>query len=184
MVRYGITLTRLSDPWNDYDELGKEVAELKTLGMEAVVNIIYSVSPRHTDAYYAQKSRQAVALKPYRLCFKDVGGMLTAEPLNRSRARELETFESPDVTLEEVRKRYGGPGLSDEDLLLRYYAGPEFVDALRSAPPRREYLDARKPLVRLVEELVGKRQATHVYIRRDGFTLSAGRSRGDQAQRT
>jgi hypothetical protein len=80
------------------------------------------------------------------------------------------------VTLEEVRKRYGGPGLSDEDLLLRYYAGPEFVDALRSAPPRREYLDARKPLVRLVEELVGKRQATHVYIRRDGFTLSAGRT--------
>ena len=32
VVHYGITLTRLSDPWNDYDELKNEVAELKTLG--------------------------------------------------------------------------------------------------------------------------------------------------------
>jgi hypothetical protein len=60
-------------------------------------------------------------------------------------------------------------------LLLRFYAGPEFVDALKTAPPRKEYLDARKPLVKLVEELVNRRDAGHVYIRRDAFTLSAGR---------
>jgi hypothetical protein len=79
------------------------------------------------------------------------------------------------VSLEEVRKKYGGPNLSDEELLLRYYAGLEFVDALKGAPPRKEYLDARKPLVRLVEELVNKRDGRHVYTRRDDFTLSAGR---------
>ena len=72
VVHYGITLTRLSDPWNDYDELSKEVAELKTLGMDSVVNIIYSISPRHTDEYYARKAREAAAMKPYRVCFKDV----------------------------------------------------------------------------------------------------------------
>ncbi len=43
------------------------------------MNLIYSISPRHTDEYYAQKARDAAALKPYRLCFKDVGGMLTPE---------------------------------------------------------------------------------------------------------
>jgi len=37
-----------------------------------VMNLIYSISPRHTDEYYAQKARDAAALKPYRLCFKDV----------------------------------------------------------------------------------------------------------------
>src|SRR6185503_3581211 len=79
VVHYGITLTRLSDPWNNYDVLKKDVAELKTLGMESVVNIIYSISPRHTDAYYARKAREAAALKPYRICFKDVGGMLTPD---------------------------------------------------------------------------------------------------------
>ena len=87
----------------------------------------------------------------------------------------METFEVPEVSLEEVRRRYGGPSLPDEELLLRYYAGPEFVDALKSAPPRKEYLDARKPLVKLVEELVGKRPAGHVFIQRGSFTLSAGR---------
>src|ERR1044072_1953307 len=84
VVHYGIKVTRLSDPWNDYNVLRKEVADLKSLGMESVVNIIYSISPRHTDEYYARKAREAAALKPYRLCYKDVGGMLTPE-----RARTL-----------------------------------------------------------------------------------------------
>ena len=381
VVHYGIRLTRLSDPWNDYDALKNEVADLRAMGMESVVNLIYSISPRHTDAYYARKAREAAAMKPYRICFKDVGGMLTpdrtrtlvklirenvgnsvlefhahcnnglapfnlleavksgihivhtsipplangsAQPsvfnvaqnlralgykplvnekvlppveqhfrriaqeeglpigapreydetwyrhqvpggmisnlrhqlkmlgkedkmqtvleeivqvraelgypimvtpfaqfvgsqaainvitgerykevtdqviqyalglwgkegalsmdpevkakiLNRPRARELENFEIPQVSLEDVRKQYGGPSLSDEELLLRYYAGPEFVDALRTAPPRKEYLDARKPLVKLVEELIKKRDGAHFYIKRDDFTLSAGR---------
>jgi oxaloacetate decarboxylase alpha subunit len=98
-----------------------------------------------------------------------------AKILNRSRAREMENFEVPDVALEDVRKKYGGPGLSDEELILRYYAGPEFVDALKTAPARKEYLDARKPLVKLVEELVSKRDSAHLYIRRDNFTLLAKR---------
>ena len=63
VVHYGIKTTRLSDPWNDYNVLRKEVAELKNLGMESVVNIIYSISPRHTDEYYARKTREAAALK-------------------------------------------------------------------------------------------------------------------------
>ena len=39
-----------------------EVRELRELGMETVVNLIYSVSPRHTDEYYAQKAREAAAI--------------------------------------------------------------------------------------------------------------------------
>jgi hypothetical protein len=74
-----------------------------------------------------------------------------------------------------VRKQYGGSHLSDEELLLRFYAGPEFVDALKLAPPRKEYLDARKPLMRLVEEL-GKRKLGHVYIRKGDFSLTVLRS--------
>jgi oxaloacetate decarboxylase alpha subunit len=84
VVKYGIDLTRTSNAWNDFAALGKEAAELKQLGMDTVMNLIYSISPRHTDEYYAQKARDAAALKPYRLCFKDVGGMLTPE-----RTREL-----------------------------------------------------------------------------------------------
>ncbi|HSE46030.1 MAG TPA: hypothetical protein VLA89_11960, partial [Gemmatimonadales bacterium] len=48
-------------------------------GFQTVVNVIYSVSPRHTLDYYARKTREAVAINPYRICFKDVGGLLTPE---------------------------------------------------------------------------------------------------------
>ncbi|MGH7794492.1 MAG: hypothetical protein ACREQ2_06305 [Candidatus Binatia bacterium] len=64
IVKHGITLTRSSDPWNDYEAAAVENEDLRQLGMDVVVNIIYSVSPRHTDEYYAEKARQAAAIKP------------------------------------------------------------------------------------------------------------------------
>ena len=79
IVAHGITLTRSSDPWNDYEAAAIENEELRRLGMDVVINIIYSVSPRHSDAYYAQKAREAAAIKPYRICFKDVAGLLTPD---------------------------------------------------------------------------------------------------------
>jgi len=84
VIAHGITLTRSSDPWNDYEAVGAEVAYLRKLGMDVVINIIYSVSPRHTDEYYVRKAREAAAIKPYRICFKDVAGLLTPD-----RARAL-----------------------------------------------------------------------------------------------
>jgi oxaloacetate decarboxylase (Na+ extruding) subunit alpha len=380
VVKYGVTLTRTSNAWNNFELLGSEAKELKKLGMETVMNLIYSISPRHTDEYYAQKARDAAALKPYRLCFKDVGGMLTpdrtralvrlikqnapdvplefhahcnnglapfnlleavkegirivhtaipplangssqpsvynvasnlcalgykplvdvdvlppvsehfnavaqraglpvgapreydqawyghqvpggmisnlrhqlklmgkgekleevleetahvraelgypimvtpfaqfvgsqaainvilgerykevtdqviqyalglwgkegsdhmdaavqAKILDRARAREIEKIEYPEPTLSEVRKQYGGAHLSDEELLLRFYAGPEFVDALKTAPPRKEYLNTRTPLVRLIEEL-GKNKLGRVYIRKSDFSIEIHR---------
>ena len=79
LVSYGLTLTRTSDCWNDFSRLKEEIKELKKIGMDVVLNVIYSVSPRHTDEYYARKTREAVAAKPWRICFKDVGGLLTPE---------------------------------------------------------------------------------------------------------
>jgi oxaloacetate decarboxylase (Na+ extruding) subunit alpha len=84
LVSYGLTLTRTSNCWNDYDAFKEEIDDLKKNGMDTVANLIYSVSPRHTDEYYARKAHEAAAAKPWRICFKDVGGLLTPE-----RARAL-----------------------------------------------------------------------------------------------
>src|SRR5581483_1605908 len=84
LVSYGITRNRTSNCWNDYSAFREEIAELKKNGMDTVANLIYSVSPRHTDEYYARKAREAAAAAPWRICFKDVGGLLTPE-----RARTL-----------------------------------------------------------------------------------------------
>jgi oxaloacetate decarboxylase alpha subunit len=92
-----------------------------------------------------------------------------AKILDRTRAREIEKIEYPEPSLAEVRKQYGGPELLDEELLLRYYAGPEFVDALKSAP-KRDYAAIGKPVVKLIEEL-GKKKLRSVFIQKNDFSL-------------
>lgn len=370
VLSYGITLTRTSHPWNDFSSLRDEVESLRKMGMEAVVNLIFSVSPRHTDEYYANKACEAAALKPYRICFKDVGGLLTPERtrtlipiilenikdvplefhahcnnglaplcyleaiklgvktvhtaipplangssqpsvlnvarnaralgytpvvdeealkpvsvhftsvakregfpigtpleydysqylhqipggmisnlrhqlrlvgmedklqatleeagrvraefgypimvtplsqfvgsqaainiivgerykevtdqviqyalglwgkegsalmdpnvkdkiLSRPRARELAAWEPPQPSIQEVRRKYGGPGVSDEELLLRFYAGEQAVETMRAAGPPKECLSATQPLVQLIQELSKRRDCSRIHI--------------------
>ena len=80
----GISTTRTSDPWNDFDNSVEEFDLLRRKDFGGVINLIYSVSPRHTADYYAARTRQALKLRPMAICFKDVGGLLTPDA-----AREL-----------------------------------------------------------------------------------------------
>ncbi|MBI4522903.1 MAG: biotin carboxyl carrier protein [Deltaproteobacteria bacterium] len=380
VVAHGITVTRTSDCWNDFASFKEEVDGMRKLGMETVANVIYTVSPRHNDEYYAQKAREAAAIRPYRICFKDVGGLLTPERtrsliplilknigdvplefhahcnnglaplccleaiklgvrfihtaipplangssqpsvfnvannaralgytpcidekaikpieeyltfvakreglpigkplaydhsqylhqvpggmisnlrhqlrlvgmedrlqatleeaarvraefgypimvtplsqfvgsqaavnvivgarykevtdqviqyalgmwgreapslmdpdvrdkiLSRPRARELEAWVPPEPSIEEVRRKFGGPGVSDEELVLRVYAGVDAVKALFAAGPRGEYPSATQPWALLVEELAKRRKYTHIHIEKPGFSLTLG----------
>jgi len=373
-VAYGITLTRTSTSWNDFPGFEKELQELRAVGMETIVNLIYSVSPRHTDQYYAERARQAAAIRPYRICFKDVGGLLTPERartlipvilenagdvpvefhghcnnglgplcyleavklgiqtlhtavpplangssqpsifniarnlralgykagrgafhrrretgrvsyrktarvrsvplsapgawrydfqsapsasrggngrqaagdlgrsrsrargirlsimvtpltqfvgsqaainvivgerykevtdqviqyalglwgkeapdlmdpdvkdkiLSRSRAKEWERWAPSDPSLEEVRSRFGGPSISDDELLLRVYAGEEAVKALCAAGAPKEFLNGRQPLFRLIEALSQKKDCSQIYIHRNDFSLTLGKTK-------
>lgn len=78
-VDLGIRYTRTGSNWNNYEKVARDKTRFEALGMSPVVNVMYSVSPRHTDDYYVQKAKEAAALRPFRLCFKDVGGLLTPE---------------------------------------------------------------------------------------------------------
>ena len=382
VVSYGITLTRTSNCWNDFAEMRDEVDELRALGMETIVNLIYTVSPRHNDEYYAKKCREAAALRPYRICFKDVGGLLTpdrartllpvilqnaadtpveyhahcnnglatlcyleavklgitalhtavpplangsSQPsilniarnlralgytplvndqevkpveehftavakaqglaigkpfaydesqylhqvpggvisnlrhqllllgkedklaetldeaarvradfgypimvtplsqfvvsqaainvlvgarykevtdqviqyalgiwgkeateimdpdvkdkiLSRGRAKDWQGWTAPDLSLREVRQKFAGPSVSDEDLLLRIYAGSDAVNALMSAGAPAPQLDGKQSLLHLIEQLSKKTDCNQVYIRRAGFALAMGKS--------
>lgn len=75
----GISTTRTSDPWNDFDNSVEEFELLARKGFRGVINLIYSVSPRHTPEYYAQRTKDALKLNPMAICFKDVGGLLTPD---------------------------------------------------------------------------------------------------------
>ena len=376
LVSYGLTLTRTSNCWNDYSAFKEEIADLKSVGMDTVANLIYSVSPRHTDEYYAKKAKEAAAAKPWRICFKDVGGLLsperartlipvvlkaagkipvefhahcnsgqaplcylegvklgmrilhTATPplangssqpsifniasnlkalgytpmidlkpleavekhftyvakqdglpigkpveydqsqyrhqvpggmisnmrhqlkivglehkmeaaleeagrvraefgypimvtplsqyvgtqaainvivgerykevpdqviqyalglwgkeaievmdknirdkiLSRPRAKEWTHWEQPEPTLHEIRQKYGA-NLSDEDLILNYFAGADYAKALPNGGKPREYLDATQPLVKIIEQLAKRKDSNQVYIKQPGFTI-------------
>jgi len=378
VVSHGITLTRTSNCWNDFQSLGEELHELRKAGMETIVNLIYSVSPRHSDEYYAAKTREAASIRPYRICFKDVGGLLTPERvrtliptilkhagdvpveyhahcnnglaplcyleavrlgvrtlhtaipplangssqpsilnvaknlralgytpvineeevkpieehftavarrdglpigkpfayeesqylhqvpggvisnlrhqlrlvgkenqlpatldeaahvradfgypimvtplsqfvvsqaainvivgerykevtdqviqyglglwgkeapalmdpnvkdkiLGRGRAKEWQGWEPPEPSLEEVRRKFGAPSLSDEDLLLRVYAGEDAVKAMNTGGAPRERLNGKQPLIRLIEELSRKKDCNQIFIRRPGLSLT------------
>jgi hypothetical protein len=79
MFANGIREARISDEWNDYDGWKFRVGVAHAVGMKVILNLIYSVSPKHSDEYFAERTRQAASLKPYRLCLKDPGGLLTPE---------------------------------------------------------------------------------------------------------
>lgn len=381
VVSYGVTLTRTSNCWNDFEAMRHELHDLRALGMDTIVNLIYTVSPRHTDEYYARKARQAATIRPYRICFKDVGGLLTPERartllpailgnagdvpleyhahcnnglaalcyleavklgitalhtavpplangssqpsilnvarnlralgytpvvndhevkpveehftavanaqglaiglpfaydqaqylhqvpggvisnlrhqlrvigkegklaetleeaarvradfgypimvtplsqfvvsqaainvivgerykevtdqviqyavgiwgeeapeimspdvkdkiLSRRRAKDWENWSAPDLSLHEVRQKYGA-AISDEELLLRIYAGPDAVDSLLANGAPKPQLDAKQSLLQLIKQLSKKNDCNHVYIRRNGLSLTLGRT--------
>src|SRR5262249_44198483 len=76
MAKAGFTEVRISDSWNDPADWAWRVRQAKTAGLKPIINLIYTVSPRHTDEYFAAKLREAFALDLYRVILKDPGGIL------------------------------------------------------------------------------------------------------------
>ena len=79
MEANGVRETRISDSWNNPALWKARASAARNAGVKPIINITYSISPRHTDEYYAERTRQAALLAPYRLCLKDPGGLLTPE---------------------------------------------------------------------------------------------------------
>jgi oxaloacetate decarboxylase alpha subunit len=79
MARAGVNEVRISDSWNDPADWAWRVRQAKTAGIKPIINLIYTVSPRHTDEYFSAKIREAFALEVYRVILKDPGGILTPE---------------------------------------------------------------------------------------------------------
>ncbi|MBI2090372.1 MAG: hypothetical protein HYT78_16800 [Deltaproteobacteria bacterium] len=91
--------------------------------------------------------------------------------LGRPRAKELGDWKPPQPTLKELRGKFGGPGVSDEELLLRYIAGKDEVEAMRAAGPPKEYLNGRHPLVTLIGELSKLSDRRQIYVRKGDLSL-------------
>ena len=92
--------------------------------------------------------------------------------LNRPRAKELAKWVPPEPSLHEVRQKIGGPGVSDEELLLRWLLHEEEIAAMRAAGPIREYVTAINPLVALIEEMAQRTDVSRIHVEKPDFTLT------------
>jgi oxaloacetate decarboxylase alpha subunit len=79
----GITELRTSDPSNTQKYWHLAVESAKRVGLKTILNIIYSISPKHTEQYFIERARAAAELDVARICFKDPGGLLTPEATRR-----------------------------------------------------------------------------------------------------
>jgi oxaloacetate decarboxylase alpha subunit len=137
------------------------------VGSQAAINVI-------TGERYKEVTDQSIqyALGHWgREAPQVMDGTVKDKILGHPRAKEWAGWTSPDLSLKEVRQKFGGPGVSDEELVLRVIAGGPAVDAMLAAGAPREYLSARQPLVRLIDELAGRRDCRQVFIQSKGLTL-------------
>jgi oxaloacetate decarboxylase (Na+ extruding) subunit alpha len=98
--------------------------------------------------------------------------------LSRPRAKELAGERLPQPSLQEVRLKYGGPGVSDDDLLLRYFAGKDDVDAMRAAPASKRHASVGYPILGLIEKLGEATNCNHVQVRSGKLSLTLKRRHG------
>jgi oxaloacetate decarboxylase alpha subunit len=79
MAANGIREARISEEWNELEGWRWKTEVAREVGINPIPNIIYSVSPKHTDEYFAKRTRDAASLGVKRLCLKDPGGLLTPD---------------------------------------------------------------------------------------------------------
>ena len=96
--------------------------------------------------------------------------------LSRPRAKELARLQVPEPSIEAVRRQYGGPGVSDDDLMLRYFAGTQDVAAMRAAPRSERAVDGRLPLLTLINELAKRPGFSQLKIEKGGLVLRMARA--------
>lgn len=97
--------------------------------------------------------------------------------LSSPRARELAARPKRDqVSLKDVRARLGGPGISDEEFLLRYIMkGTRELELMRAAGKPKEYFTSRMPLRTLMHELGKQTRVRYLHIERSGTSVTLGK---------
>jgi hypothetical protein len=67
--------------------------------------------------------------------------------------------------------------VSDDEALLRYFAGVEAVAAMRTRGSRSGSVGAAASLLTLIEQIARRKDSSQVYIKRAGFSLRFERRR-------
>jgi oxaloacetate decarboxylase alpha subunit len=95
--------------------------------------------------------------------------------LDRPRAKEWAKWTPDTPSPDEMRRRLGAEGTSDEELLLRWIVGKEDIDLMRANPRPLEYLNSEQPLVNLLQELSKRTKNRQIHVQTPGFSVTLER---------
>jgi oxaloacetate decarboxylase alpha subunit len=173
LAQYGMT-ERLDEVLEECvrvrEEFGHPISATpfsQIVGIQAVLNIVtgdrYSMAPDEAVIYLMN----AFGVPP-----APVDENVRDKVLNSEHGRRFAGWERPQPSLSELRDQYGGPSLSDEELLLRYMVPAADVDAARAQPvyPDYDYHDETTELD-LVTALMATRRPRSVHVSRGTTSL-------------
>jgi oxaloacetate decarboxylase alpha subunit len=98
--------------------------------------------------------------------------VVKAKILDRPRGREWSQWQPPEPTVQEVRKKLGAEGVSDEELLLRWNLGVDEIAAMQAAGAPKEYLTSRQPLVHLIDALSKRTDYKQIVVQKGQTVIS------------
>ncbi|MGX9691333.1 hypothetical protein ACTJNK_13410 [Achromobacter anxifer] len=75
----GFKRVMVFDALHDIDNLRFSAERAKSAGLEVCLVIFYTISPFHTDEFYAKKAKQLAVIGADSICIRDPSGLLTPE---------------------------------------------------------------------------------------------------------
>jgi oxaloacetate decarboxylase alpha subunit len=96
--------------------------------------------------------------------------------LDRARAREVARWHPAEVSVPELRRQFGGPAVSDDDLLLRYFSSDEDVASMKAAGSAGFSADRKHPILMLIEALRAQNSYRRLEIRKRDLLLRLGKT--------
>lgn len=142
------------------------------VGIQAVLNVVtgdpYSISPDEVVHYI---------LGHYGPIHGQVNQEAKDRILSTARAKEIMKWERPNPSIKEIRSKFS-PGMSDEELLLRFMLSQEAVDqALGNGPVRKDPRRSSNAIVSSLVDLISEsKSSTSFSVASPDFSLELHRS--------
>ena len=141
------------------------------VGSQAAINVI-------VGARYKEVTDQVIryALGEFgREAIDNMDANVRDRILDRPRAKELAKQAFTQPSLDEIRKTHGGPGVSDEDLILRWIVSAEEIAKVKAAGPIEEYFTGDTSLVSLVADMTSRGDTRLIRVKGKDFALTLER---------
>jgi oxaloacetate decarboxylase alpha subunit len=159
------------------DELGHPISATpfsQLMGIQSVLNVTqgdrYQVVPDEVVMY---------VLGYYGTPPAPMAQDVVDRVLSTPRAAELANWERPDESVEELRIRYGGKDIDDEELLRRYLAPLEDIAATKAAGPLTREFPLRNTLTTsdVLAEIMRTKRLGYARFTMPGFSVSVAARR-------